>query len=320
MINKFRLHNIAIIFLFVISSIFIGCTPQTESLLQEVDIDGVPIRHPIRITENREAGNVNIRANLSFNNKNELTTQGEKHTNVNEQGVFKIDEVPGEKYFLEQEGVNVFDYQGDNIHWNIPDVQTRIEFDIATSNNFAVSAGLSYSKIKEKVFWGESIGFAFWGEKKNWGYRFDANLHFYKMDISAEYAVVELTDFPRRVIFITEDRTDDYKDLSFSYTMNTNRRDWLINVFLNYTLGWQTLYDFRSDAIKNVAVTFPFLTPREIHDRFEFFEAYHSFSAGLYKNIFDMGRIVFGARFTNYTDSKGHLSTPDFFIQYDIVL
>jgi hypothetical protein len=311
---------IAIIVLFTASQMFLGCVTQTESLLQEVYVDGIPIRHPIKITENREAGNVNIRANLSFNNNNKLNTQGEKHTRVNEHGVFQIEEVPGEKYFLEQEGVNIFDFEGENVHWNIPDVQTRVEFDIAASRNFAVSVGLNYSKINEKVFWGESIGFAFWGEKKNWGYRFDVNLHFYKMGLSAEYAVIEATDFPRRVIFIFEDRTDDFKDLSFGYTMNTNRRDWLINVFFNYTLGWQTLYDFRSDAIRNVSLTFPFLNPSEIYDRFEFFEAYHSFSAGLYKNIFDMGRIVFGARYTNYTDTKDQLFTPDYFIQYEIVL
>lgn len=320
MLQKFKAEGIVLILFCAVVLMLPGCVTQTESLLQRVDVDGVPIRHPIKITENREAGNVNIRGNLSFNNKNELATKSDKHTRVNEYGIFEVIEVVGEDYFLEQGGVNIFDFKGENINWRIPDIQTRIEFDLAASNNFAVSAGLSYSKIKEKVFWGESIGLAFWGEKKNWGYRFDVNLHFYKMGLSAEYAVIEITDFPRRVIFITEDRIDDYKDLSFGYTMNTNRRDWLINIFFNYTLGWQTLYDFRSDNIRNVSLTFPFLTPREIQDRFEFFEAYHSFSAGFYKNIFNMGRIVFGARYTNYTDSKGSLETPDFFIQYELIL
>jgi len=200
------------------------------------------------------------------------------------------------------------------------DIQTRFELDIAASNNFAITVGVNYSEVNHQSYWGETIGIAFFGEKKSWGYRFDVNLSFYEMQLSADYAVIEETSFPKKVIFLSDERTDDFKDLSFGYTMNTNRRDWLINVFFNYTLGWQTLYDFESEAIKNISLTFPFFIPGEIHDKFEFFETYHSFSAGFYKNIFDVGRIVFGARYTNYTDSKSRLEVPDFFLQYEFTL
>jgi len=120
MISNKRPIPIVVVFIFLISSVFTGCVTPTESLLQQIDVNGVPIRHPIRITENREPGNVNIRANLSFNNKNNLTTQSDKHTKVNEQGVFQVDEVAGEDYFLEQNNVNRFNFDGNNVSWNIP--------------------------------------------------------------------------------------------------------------------------------------------------------------------------------------------------------
>ncbi len=215
--------------------------------------------------------------------------------------------------------MNKFDFEGNNVKWSIPDLQTRFEIDFAASRSFALTAGINYSKIQNQTFWGESVGIAFIGEKNNWGYRFDANVSFYEMEVSANYAVIEETDFPRKVIFLSEKRTDSYKDLSFGYTMNSNRRDWLINVFFNYTLGWQTLYNFDSDAVKDIQPTLPFLLPAEIHENFKFFEAYHSFTAGIYKNTFDIGRIVLGARYINYTDSKASLEIPDFFIQYDLI-
>ena len=318
----FKLNELftAIVLFWVSLHLFSGCVTTTESLLQETKVIGMPVREPVRITENRKAGDVNLRANLSFNNKNSIDTQSDKHTMVNEQGFFQVDEVPGENYYYEQPNVNIYEFEGNNISWKLPDLQTRIEVDAAVSDHFALTGGINFAETDGETLFSQTIGLAFFGEKNNWGYRFDANLSFYDMTVSADYVVIEETDFPKKVIFLSEKRTDSYKDLAFGFTMNSNRRDWLINLFFNYTLGWQTLYNFESKAVKDIQPTFPFLIPAEIHEDFKFFEAYHSFTGGIYKNTFDIGRIIVGARFTKFTDTKSRFTLPDFFIQYELTL
>ncbi len=89
-----------ILLILSLSLLVTSCVTTTESILQETEVKGAPVRHPIRITENREAGNFILRGNISFNNNNLLETQSSKTLMVNEQGVFQVDEVPGSNIFL----------------------------------------------------------------------------------------------------------------------------------------------------------------------------------------------------------------------------
>ena len=129
------------------------------------------------------------------------------------------------------------------------------------------------------------------------------------MRLDAKYIETEEYFIPgknyREVYFYSLKEKNEYINLSLSLTFNTRKNEWLINYFFNYTWGWQTLYDLESS-----------LHVKE----FNYDEAYHSIALGIYKNIFDTGRLIGGIRFTKYTDDKGRLFIPDAFIQYDIKL
>ncbi len=292
--------------------IFSGCT-STVSNLQEVNVTAMPNRTAVKITENRKPQSFEIRANASFNNSKLYETKGEGHTDVNENGIFEVDPVQNENYFLERAGVNNFEFDDYNVKWSIPRWQGNLELDFKVNDNLVLNGGIHYSELNGKSYWGENLGIAFLDESEKYGYRFDLFGRYNQVSLDA-LAVVSEREFSngtRKVYFSQKQFDEDYFNLGMMFTLNTKNRDWFINYFFSYSLAWQTLYNLNIDDF-NIASS--------ESSTFDYMESYHTITAGVYKTLFEGGRLVLGARLMKYSDSKNNFTMPDFFIQYDFIL
>ncbi len=296
---------------------FLGCT-SNEAYLQSMNVETNPIRHSIRITENREKNDVIIRPYFSLDNNKMLKTNNDQHTKVDASGVYVVEENIGQNYMTENGGINTFDFNGENLFWRIPNWQGGIDIDFAASNSFALTGGFNLSNINERYLMDENIGIAFFKESESWAWRFDANLKYTEAANHYQFALVESkfisSGESRKVYLINEENKNDFWNFAFLYTVNSRRRDWPLNYFFNFGIGWQTFYDL------NIDTKSWYLSGTYSKNDLSYNLNYLTFTAGLYKNVSENGRFVLGIRFTKYNDRDGRLFIPDMIFQYDIIL
>ncbi len=289
-----------------------GCT-TTKTSLQNIEVDGSMVNLPIRITENKSAGSLEFHFNYLKNNTKTLTTNVEGHSFVNSHGVFEVEPVPNENYYIERTGVNNYLYTGDNLRWNTPEYSVSGDMDIAISNSFVLTGGFNYNRINKKDYWGQNIAIGLYKERETWAMRFDFGLTFQEVYYQANYVEVEDIDLSshqtRKVFFYSQDKKDSYTTPFISFTLNSRRADWPINCFFNYTIGWQTIFNFEPEyhSFSDIG-------------NFQLDATAHSFSVGLHKSFDDFGRLVGGVRYIKYTEDNGNLNFVNVFAQFDFLL
>jgi hypothetical protein len=306
--------------LYLISIFYLTGCSTTRSNLQEGEILGAPHKMRVKITENKEAYRLEIHPYFSFNRNMTLTANSGEHTQVNSDGVYEVYPVDGEIYFKESGGVNVFDFEGDNIFWRLPSWGGGFDIDFPLSKTFAFTGGFSISEINSEMFLGKNFGIAFMSEKEVWASRFDISLRFQEMKINGSYALIEnktimANDQTRDVYLFNSSTKDDYANLALGLSFNTRRPEWPLNYFFGFGFGWQSFYTIDDKKIESLQNFSRF----NLND-LNYMENYYSINFGIYKNLFDAGRISLGARFTKYTDPNGKLFIPDVFFQYDIIM
>ena len=303
-------------FIFIIN-LFISCS-SSDAYLQNMNVEANPILQSIRITENRKKNDIIVKPYLSFNNNKTLKTNNDQHTYVNNAGEFEIHKINGQDYYNESGGINTYEYNGENLFWNLPDWQGGMDVDFAASNYFALTGGFNLSKINERYLMDENIGIAFFKESESWAWRFDANLKYTEVANTYQFALVESKSISsgetRRVYLVNDKTKDNFWNFAFLYTVNSRRRDWPLNYFFNFGIGWQTFYDL------NVDTESLHLLGSYSNNDLNYNLNYFSFSTGIYKNIYDNGRLILGVRFTKYNDKDGRFFIPDMIVQYDFVL
>lgn len=309
----FEKHRI-LIFTVLISIVFcFGCTP-TVSNFQEAEVFGPHINNTVKITQEKERGDLDLNLNFSINNVSKISSSIDGHTKVNSNNTYQLEPVAGEDYFLERANVNIYDFEGENLTWDLPKFHGLLNIDLALSNHFAVTGGVSYSKYNSENFWGNNFGLAFFDYSNDWSYRFDGNVCFQEMRFNSYYVTAEDKNLSgnetRRVYLKKDTKKEQYGDFSFMFSINSNKESWPVNVFFSYKLGSQTFYETSIDKI---------LFDSRIGD-FEYEESYQAFSLGIYQNVFDSGRIIIGYKYTIYNDKKDNFSIPQGFIQYDFSL
>lgn len=297
------------ILLFIILT---GCGTTTPQI-QTVDQYGVGNRNTIKITKDEAQDKLSVRFNLSMNRDKSVGALVEGHSKVNNDGIFEVKPVEGEVYFIERSGVNINEFNGNNFIWHLPELQTNFELEYNILNNVSIYGGGSYARSSDYDLFGYNFGLGFFREQNNWAIRFDIAGAVNDMIADAEYIRVEdkllTNNTTRKVYFFEEFSKKKYLNMNLGLTINTRNSDWFVNGVLSYTLGWQNFYDIDT---KPVTLS-DFLQP----DDLSYDDSYHSITFGLYKEIETLGKLIAGARFTKYTDLKGRLFIPDYFIQFD---
>jgi len=309
-------NNIILKMLFLFSGILIiltiGCSP-TVTNLQTVEVSGPPHRHLIRITENKKEGDFEIHSQISFNQQNKLKTKTEGHTDVNRFDVYELEPIPESSYYREHAGVNIYPFERDNLIWTIPGWQCGIDLDLAMSDKMAITGGVDFAKIYEDYFWGQNIGIGFFEESETWAWRFDFLWKFQQMFFDAELVITE--DKPlrygetRNVLFKYYSEMKYNRNFSTLLTFNSVRNDWPINFFSNFGIGTQTFYD--------ASTKFNIVLLNTDAANFRYSRLYYVLNFGIFANLTQNRRVLFGMGLIKYDDEKGQLLVPNAFIQYD---
>lgn len=287
---------LAIIFL----TLFQGCTTYK---LQNAEVNGVPTRDPVKITENREPLSFIASPWFSINKKKDFTAYIEGHSDVNSSGVYVLNPVPGEDYFEEPDGVNRYAYNGNNFLWHIPEAQGGIDLDLALSKHFCVYGGFNFAQMNQRDLLGKRFGVGFFSQSEHSAVRFDISMRYQDFMYNVEYLKIENYSDQKRVYVIRDSNIDTQSNLDFSLTLHT--LDKPVNFFMVITLGNQNFFSF---------------TPSEATlTELQHNSTYTSFGAGLFTNISKDIRIIAGARYSIYNE-HGLTSMPDFYIQQDFSL
>ena len=302
-------YKILFSFLFILVS-FLGCTTNVVNL-QEVDLIGPSIKNQIKIVEDKKRGDIDINLNLSINNNKKFSGKIDGHSKVNVNNVYEIEEVSREDYYLEYADKNIYDYEGMNYSWITPSLTGSIDLDLTISNNFAFTIGTKLSSYEEENFFGFNTGVGFFQRGEELAYRFDTFFRFQENLYDITYVKAEdiklFADATRKVYLYNKRKKENFYNLGFMFSLNSAIKNWPVNIFANYSFGWQTFYDISTKS---------FYQDEKIGD-FEHDEYYHSFSIGLYQRPFETGRIMIGYNLSTYGHSSQDFIVPSVFVQYD---
>jgi len=304
----------------VLSFLSVGCTVTTTTpKLQNAEQFAAVNNNSIKITKDEAAGDFIVRLNVTKNRDKIMSTKIDGHTMVNENGIYEVEPVEGEDYFIETAGVNTNEFSGNNFHWKVPELQANFEIEVNVTSNFSVYGGTTFASVDQVDLNNFNFGLGFFREENDWAIRFDLSAAYYNSRTDFEYVRVEdkpfTEDATRRVYFFDESITEKFFDLNFGLTVNTRNPDWIINGFLNYNFGQHSLFDYETTP-----VTFYDWLKSSEGKRFELEEIYHTLSLGLYKEIESLGSLIGGVRFTKFTDAEGKLFHPNYFLQFDFHL
>ena len=307
-------HRCALCLFFAGLVITQGCTITN---IQQVDINAAPLQQTVRITEQPGSGELFARGFVLSNLEDPLQTQIEGHTDVNQNGVFEVEEHDSPYRFLERDGVNVRPFRGDNFTWNVPQFQGGLELEWQPAPALALYGGVGFSEIDEQTQISQNAGLGLLFGSETVAARLDLGVLFYQ----SRYRIVAVQGHEEpfrgggtRVIELFElENKDQYNNATLGFTLNSRHTDRPINYFFNYTVGRQTFYDVRDEF-------FFIESGQQRQFDYRYSESYNAFAAGLFASMRNSNRFVLGARWTKYNDEKDQVSFFNFFAQYDIRL
>ena len=297
-LNCFRLF-IATSITFFLST----CTTITDSLyVQDVNVKGPISQPPIKVT-GRDSTSFTISPKFFINSNRNYNSQIEGHTNVNSDGIFQVDTVRNgnEITYKMAGGKNIFSFEGENLHWSIPDYMVGLDLDIAISRKVALTGGFSLSGKDKTNLYGYRVGLVFFSASKNIGVRFDGGLIWQKYTYDAASVIVreEHTDFgssTSEVIFFRDKGKSTNLNHYLSLTINTLYDELPLNFLINVGYSGQSLVDYEpSTPDEDYYILNPFYRVEDM--RGEAYAAFINVSPGIYMNLNDWSRLVFAVRF-----------------------
>lgn len=242
-----------LVFIVVIIFInFIGCTTVNQTLyLQNIEVSGPMNNPPLNITTDQKQGSFTISPRISINDNRQLSGRIEKHSFVDNLGIYRIDTSfnNGTRYY--QESIrNTNEYKGKNLIWKLPSFLAAVNIDYSAGNHIALNLGLSYSVQNQDSHVGGNAGIGFFSEKEGSAFRFDAGVMWQSLSYVASTVVI--TQESSFWGSSTNTTVNFYKDKNkstnwnpyVSLTFNTSSKTAPLNFFLSLGYFGQTLFSF----------------------------------------------------------------------------
>jgi len=315
--------NIYLSITFILQLILSGCTTIKTLYLQDVEVTGPINQSPVHITDSTETPSVTFSMRFSYNPEKEIKAQSEGTPMVNSEGFYQVDTIynnDGTITYKETPGANNYFYQEQNLTWNFASVTAGLDMDIKLTQNFALFAGVNYAGGNNKSLWGGTGGIGIFGINNGIAFRLDAGLHIQTIAFNA-YTIAEITetDFwgstDEYVMFYHDIDEETYFDPFVNMTINSAKKDWILNFFLNAGYSVQSLLDFEPRTIDyDWFFLPPFVFNETITNDFrgETTAGFIHFTPGIYFNLSEQSRIVFGTSF--YFETQLINPTKTFFI------
>jgi len=321
------------LFILLLNFLISGCTTVKTLYLQDVEVTGPINQSPIHITDSTETPSITLSMRFSYNPEKEMKARTEGTPLVNSQGFYQVDTTynsNGTITYTKTPGVNRFPYSGQNLTWNFATVTTALNFDFKLTRNFALFGGFNYAGGNNKSLWGGNGGIGFFSVNKGIAFRLDAGLQIQSIYYDA-YTIAEIkeTDLfgstDEYVLFYHDINKSTHFDPFANFTINTAKKDWIVNIFVNAGYSVQTLLDFEPRTIDMVWFPIPpFVFNETITNdyRGETTAGFIHFTPGVYFNLSEQSRIVIGARF--FYETQLNDASKNFFVlpmmQVDFIL
>jgi hypothetical protein len=248
------MKNIFLIFSFVIIGLFLqGCVTVSDTLyLQDVEVYGPVNQPPVKFMNSDETKSFIFSPKVYLNNSKEKTGSIIGHSKVNSLGFFQVDTTftnDGKALFKETEGVNNFDFNGNNMNWQIPSYMIELDADYFVSPKFIISGGISLSEVDQRNLFGWKLGVGFGGFSGDFGLRFDTGLIWQQYEYNASTIIVRETqslfqDKTREVFFFEDKGKTTNLNHYLSINLHYAAEDAFINPFIGVAYSSQTLLDF----------------------------------------------------------------------------
>jgi hypothetical protein len=228
-----------------------GCVSVTDTLyLQDVEVFG-PISQPPVAFMNSDK-KICISPKIYLNGTKRIKGQVTGHSKVNSDGVFAFDssfDDSGNLYFREKRGENRFDYEGENLTWNIPDYMIGFDIDYYMAPKLILTAGLSISEVDQKNLYGWKVGIGFGGFEGDFGLRFDAGLIWQEYAYNAETVVIRETsswfeEAKNEVFFYSDKGNTTNLNHYFSLILHYADNEAIANPFISVARSFQKILDY----------------------------------------------------------------------------
>jgi hypothetical protein len=298
----------------ILIGILSGCKtlrPSTsESIfLQDIEVAGPINQPPIHLTDSLDAPVFTLTPRFSYIPQTEISGYIERHTRVNEEGIFQVDTFYNNGSFTLKEtpGANRNHYEGQNLTWNVASVYAALDLDYRLSRNFGVFAGVNYSVQNKISTWGGTAGIGVFSASSKSAIRLDIGLNIQEIAYDV-YTVLVVHTFPTGqegdgdVLLNNEIDKSIHFDPFISLTYNTNHRDWFVNFFLNAGYSGQTIVNFSSKDRSSEDLSGHRYNTFDL--RGESTSGFFNFTPGIYFFVGGSGRILFGTRFFFQTNDK----------------
>jgi hypothetical protein len=290
---------------------FTGCDPTTITqtlYLQDIKIEGPVSQPPLHITKGQKSGTVTVSPKITINSQKSVAGRIEGHTNVNSHGLFQVDTLfEGNGTWIYQESIaNRYTFDSNNLTWSLPEASMGFDLDLCLSDHFALSGGLNYIVINQNSLVGGSVGLGFFSEKDGHSLRFDGGLLWQSLYYDAATVMVTTTDPPSgptttEVIFFRDRDKSSSVNLFTSLTYNSVFDNFPVNFFINLGYFSQSLADFEPGETDIREYPFSYTTKILEDTRGEASTAFFNITPGIYTDINQFSRLIFGLRMLNET-------------------
>jgi hypothetical protein len=299
-VRHFRLTIISSILIGII--FFSGCATidVVETItLRQAEVTGPIMPAPVHLTDSLETSSFTISPRFSYNMNNQLT--GEI---ANSSRYIFVDSlfIPAEHSLV----------------WNIPRINAGVDVDLPFSRNFSFTFGLNYSSAVNHSSMGGNIGMSVFAYKEGTAIRLDGGVQIHSMQYNA-FTIVSVTttttypwgdpEVERYIGYFHDINTSTHFDPYFNFTFNTALKNWPINFFINAGYVVQTLLSF---SPRDSDDRYGYITHTTTDLRGETTAGFINFTPGIFINIGESSRILFGTRF--YFEQNINRANPKRFI------
>lgn len=312
--------------LFLTSLYFVqGCTSITQTIyLQNIETSGPIKTPPLNITQNRDSSIATISAGISFNSQKHILGKINEHTKVNSSGFFQVDTVmENGQIKYKDSGNNIYDFNGNNFQWDLPDFNLFVNSDLKLSQHVAFSVGANYSIQNHLDLFGGNLGIGFFNENNSGAIRLDFGINIQTLKYYTSSVIITAVEQSGSkgstvTFFDDEDRMTNW-DPYISLTYNSNFTNSGINFFIGGGFFSQSLIRYTPSTPSKTYYPGG-ITVTRIDKREEATAAFFNLVCGININLSGNSRINAGVRLLKETRTE--LSSGSLLLmpvmQYDI--
>ncbi len=292
-----------VFYVLLISVLVSGCTTVKQSVyLQNVEVGGPINQPPLHITSGLKAHTITVSPKVYVNTLKNYTGLTGGHTTVNSKGYYQVDTVfdnSGSPSYSES-GTNLYEYNGKNLDWQLPDASVGLQVDIALTDHFAINGGINYAEINHNKLMNGSVGLGFFTEKEGSAVRFDFGLLFQNTYYDASSVVVTTYDpafGPEKTLisFYRDYNKSTSTDFYGSLTFNSNNKNSIINYYFSLSYFGQTVLNYKPHDLETDIYPFSYVNTSTSEGDIN--TSFFSATPGIYTDISDWGRLSLGVGF-----------------------